>query len=38
MKNSEIFHGELELIKNHKYRECTREILARKALVYFILI
>ena len=35
MKNSEIFHGELELIKNHKYRECTREILDELVPDYF---
>ena len=35
MRKSDIFRGELDLISNHKYRECTREILDELVPDYF---
>ena len=35
MRKSDIFRGELDLISNHKYRECAREILDELVPDYF---
>ena len=35
MRKSDIFRGELDLISNHKYRECAREILDELVPEYF---